>query len=106
RRAPGQPDDLAVAARDRHAADRRRLHVVEFLTALLLGLAAARRPPAGPAERALGAAAATAAATGPRRAHPGTRTAAATATGTAGTATAATAGTTPATGTGAGAAAG
>src|SRR6266496_3969633 len=38
RRAPGQPDHLAVAARDLHAADRRRLHVVEFLTPLLLRL--------------------------------------------------------------------
>ena len=53
RRAAGQPDDLAVAARDLHAADRRRLHVVELLAALLLRLAAARRPSAWPAERAL-----------------------------------------------------
>ena len=35
RRATGQPDGLAVPARDRHAADRRRLHVVEFLAACL-----------------------------------------------------------------------
>ena len=32
----GQPDDLTVAARQRDAADRRRLHVVEFLATLLL----------------------------------------------------------------------
>ncbi len=34
--APAQPDHLAVAARDLHAADRRRLHVVELLAPLLL----------------------------------------------------------------------
>src|SRR6202035_2512122 len=67
RRAAGQADDLAVAARDRHAADRRGLHVVEFLTALRLRLATARGAPAGPAERALRAAATAAA--GTRRAH-------------------------------------
>ena len=39
RGAAGQPDRRPVAARQRHAADRRSLHVVEFLTALLLGLA-------------------------------------------------------------------
>src|SRR5262249_48140559 len=63
RRPAGQPDRLAVAARDLHAADRRGLHVVELLTPLLARLAAARRPPAGAPERALGATAATAAGT-------------------------------------------
>ena len=38
----GSRTTVAVAAGDRHAADRRRLHVVELLTPLLLGLAAAR----------------------------------------------------------------
>src|SRR3954471_6953830 len=42
-----QADGLAVAVRDLHAADRRRLHVVELLTPLLLGLAATRRATAG-----------------------------------------------------------
>src|SRR5690242_15049821 len=40
-RAPAQPDDLAVAGPDLHAADRRRLHVVKLLTPLLLRLTAA-----------------------------------------------------------------
>ncbi len=61
RRAPGQPDDLAVPARDLDAADRGRLHVVELLAPLLTRLAAARGTPAGTPERALGAAAAAAA---------------------------------------------
>ncbi len=73
RRAAGQPDDLPVAARDRDAADGRRLQVVELLAPLLLRLAAAGRAPAGAAECSLGAAAATAARTcsaaaGPRAA--------------------------------------
>src|SRR6202167_758728 len=59
--ATAQPDHLAVAARDLDAADRRRLHVVEFLTPLLLRLPAPRGPPAGPTEGTLGAATATAA---------------------------------------------
>ena len=37
-----QPDDLALTARDLHAADRRGLHVVELLTPLLLRLPASR----------------------------------------------------------------
>src|SRR5215469_16353480 len=57
RRAPGQPDDLAVPARDLHPADRGRLHVVELLAPLLARLAAARGTPAGTPDRALGAAA-------------------------------------------------
>src|SRR4029077_16619628 len=59
---PGKPDHLAVAARNLHAADRRRLHVVKLLAPLLFRLTAARRTPAGPAEGTLGTAAATAAA--------------------------------------------
>ena len=62
RRAPGEPDRRPVAARQRHATDRRRLHVVEFLTALLLGLATLAGRAALPAERARGTAAATTAA--------------------------------------------
>ncbi len=46
RRAAGQPHHLAVATRNLHAADRRRLHVVELLAPLLLGLAATYRPTA------------------------------------------------------------
>src|SRR5690242_4872916 len=113
-RAPAQPDDLAVAGPDRHAADRRRLHVVELLTPLLLRLATPRRTAARTPERTLGAAAATAAATWTGRAATGAcacarRTAgtatgtltaatgaAAAATGTAGTAARATTGTTAA----------
>jgi hypothetical protein len=60
RRATRKPDDLTVAAGNLHAADRRRLHVVEFLTPLLLGLATADRTSAAAAESACGAAAATA----------------------------------------------
>src|SRR5262249_6050497 len=44
--------DLTVAARNRHAADRRRLHVVELLAPLLPRLPAARGPAAGTTERA------------------------------------------------------
>ena len=58
-----QPDLLAVAARDLHATDRRRLHVVELLAALLLRLAAAYGPTArATTERTLGRRAATTAA--------------------------------------------
>ena len=77
RGAPGQPDDLAVAARDRDAANRRRLHVVELLAPLLLRLPAARRPSARAAERALGAAPAAAAAARPRGPDTGARRSAA-----------------------------
>src|SRR6202035_4014956 len=101
RRAAGQADDLAVAARDRHAADRRGLRVGEFLTALLLRLATARGPPAGPAERALSAAATAAA--GTRRAHARTRAAATATSATARPTAAGTAGTAPAAATGPGA---
>ena len=93
-RAPAQPDYLAVAARNLHAADRRRLHVVKLLTPLLLRLAAARRTPAGPAEGTLGTAAATAAARTRRAtAGSGARSAAATGTTATGTRTAAATGT-------------
>jgi hypothetical protein len=89
-RTAGEPDDLPVAARQHRAADGRRLHVVELLPALLLGLpSASRTATAGTAEGALraGAAATTAAAT----AAAGTTgeaaaTAAGSATATAGTA--------------------
>ena len=57
RRAPGEPDLLAVTLAYAYAADLGRLHLVELLTTLLLGLA----PPAGRAtgapEGTLGAAA-------------------------------------------------
>ena len=108
RGAPGQPDGLAVAARDRHAADRRRLHVVELLTALLLRLAAARRASAWPAEGACSAAAPAATGPGPGRSHswPGAAAgtaarAARTAAGTTARATGTAAGTTAATAAGA-----
>ena len=59
RRATRQPQNLAVAARYLHAADRRGLHVVELLTPLLLRLAAASRPATGAStERTRGATAA------------------------------------------------
>src|SRR5271165_279301 len=86
--AAAQPDDLAVAARNLHAADRRRLHVVELLPPLLLRLPATARLAAGTAERAGGPAA------GPAPAAGTGRSAATAATATAGTrATAAAAGT-------------
>lgn len=73
-----QADRLAAAPRNLHAADRRRLHVVEFLPPLPLGLTAARRATAGPAESAGGAAATTAAtATGTAAESTGTAGAAA-----------------------------
>src|SRR6478752_3352284 len=62
-RAARQPDNRAVAARQRDTADGRRLHVVEFLTALLLGLAARASRTALPAERAGGTTAPTTATT-------------------------------------------
>ena len=81
RRAAGQPQHLAVAARNLHAAQRRRRHVVEFLTPLLLALAAARRTAALATERT-------------RRAGAATATTGTAATGTAGEAAATAAGTT------------
>src|SRR6185312_566558 len=69
RGAAGQPDDVAVAARDLHAADGGSRHVVELLPPLLLALAAADRTPAATAAERTG------------------RTAAATATAATGTAT-------------------
>ena len=82
RGAPAQPDDLALAARDRHAANRRGLHVVELLPPLPLRLAGAARLAAGTPEGTRGAAgpAAAAAATGTGAAA--RRSAAAAATGT------------------------
>src|SRR6185437_13800701 len=80
-RAAAQPDYLTVAARNLHAADRRRLHVVELWTPLLLRLAAARRTPSGPAEGTLGTAAATTAAR-TRRATAGSGAGSAAGTGT------------------------
>ena len=64
--------DRPVAARQRHAADRRRLHVVEFLTALLLGLATLAGRTALAPEGTGGAAATTTAATGTGTAATGT----------------------------------
>ena len=84
--AAAEPDDLALAARNLHAADRRRLHVVELLPALLLRLAATARLAAGTPERASGTAAAWAAATA---AATGTRRTAGAAAGTAAAGTAA-----------------
>ena len=56
RRPTRQPQNLAVATRYLHAADRRGLHVVELLTPLLLRLAAASRPATGAStERTRGA---------------------------------------------------
>src|SRR5271169_4806728 len=73
--APAEPDHLAVAGPDLDAADRRRLHVVELLTPLLLGLPAPGRTPAGTTEGTLGTAAAATAAARTRRpaAGPGAR---------------------------------
>ena len=79
-RATRQADRVALTARNLHAADRRRLHVVELLTPLLLRLAATGGTTAGAAsERALGRSTA-AATTGSTR----TATAEATATRTTG----------------------
>ena len=57
RRAAGQPDGLAVAVRQPHAADDRRLHVLVLGAFRPLGLAATPRRTAGTAERAGGTAA-------------------------------------------------
>ena len=90
RRAAGQPDGLAVAVRQPHAADDRRLHRVVFLALLPLRLAATLRRAAGTTERACGSAALTwpsaATAAAGATAIAGTRrgTATATAAGTAG----------------------
>ena len=63
----GQPDGLAAAARQPDTADRRRLHVVEFLALLPLGLAALARRATGPTERTGCTAATTGTAAGTRR---------------------------------------
>ncbi len=68
RRAAGQAQDVAVAARNLHAADRRRGHVVELGPALLLALATARGRTATAAERAGRAGAASTAAAAARTA--------------------------------------
>ena len=60
--AASEPDVLPVTGLDPDAADRRRLHLVELLTALLLGLAATTGRTTGPAEGTLRATATTAAA--------------------------------------------
>src|SRR6185437_4417923 len=93
RRTAGQAQYLAVAAGNLHAADRRRLHVVELLTALLLRLATARRATARTAtDRARRATtAATTARTGPTAAGARAGAAAARAAGEAATAGACTA---------------
>ncbi len=58
RGAATHPDDgRTVTAGDAHAADRRRLHLLEFLTLRALGLAATDRTSATATERTLGAAA-------------------------------------------------
>ena len=54
RGAAGQPDGLAVALADAHAADRRGLHGLELLTTGPLRLAATARGAAGATEGALG----------------------------------------------------
>src|SRR5690606_30945967 len=96
RRAASEADDLAVAARQPHAADRRSLRRVVFLALLPLGLAATRRSATGTAERARGTAAttrtarATAAATGTTTETTGSR-GTGTGAGSAATATAVTA---------------
>ena len=68
RRAAGEPDGLAVAVRQPHAADDRRLHVLVLGAFCPLRLASASRRAAGTTERACGTAAltgtASAAATG------------------------------------------
>ncbi len=109
RGAAGQPDRRAVAARQRDAADRRGLHVVEFLTALLLGLATLAGRSALAPEGAGSTTATTTATTGAGTAATGTtgRTAGtaavttATCTGSSGTGTAGTAAVTTATAPGA-----
>src|SRR5262249_31534521 len=56
RRATGQPDGLAVALTDAHAADGRGLHGLELLATRPLRLAATARRTAGTTERTLGGA--------------------------------------------------
>ena len=75
RGAPGQPDRLPVTLPDAYAPDLRRLHLVELLTPLLLGLAPATCRASGATERALGTAttAATTATTGRRTARTAAR---------------------------------
>ena len=58
-RTTGKSHDLAIAAGQAHTADRRSLHVVEFLALGALGLATARRASAGLAEGTRRTAAAT-----------------------------------------------
>ena len=58
RGAAGEPDGLALALADAHAADGGRLHLVEFLTLRALALASTPGRAAGATERALRAAAA------------------------------------------------
>ena len=58
-RAARQANGLAVALADAHAADRRRLHLLELLATCPLRLATATRGTAGTAERTLGLATAT-----------------------------------------------
>ena len=74
RGAPGQPDLLPVTGLDPDATDRRRLHLVELLTPLLLGLATAPGRTTGAAEGTLGAAAATTATTAAGRRTTGAAT--------------------------------
>ena len=61
--ATGEPDLLAVTLPDAYATDLRRLHLVELLTTLLLGLATTTSRTARTTEGTLGAAAAAATAT-------------------------------------------
>src|SRR6185312_13797734 len=70
RGAAGQPDHVAVAARDLHAADGRSRHVVELLPPLLLALASADRTTA--ATRTAGTAGATAGTAAEAATSPGT----------------------------------
>src|SRR5690606_22503919 len=94
RRPTGQPDHLAVTAGDLDTAERRRLHVLEFLTPLLLRLAGTARTATGTAERSSGSAATAtttgaAAETGARRAAARSATARSSAAATTAAATAA-----------------
>src|SRR5208282_2071698 len=76
RRAPAEADHLAVAARNRHAADRRGLHVVELLPPLPLRLAGTARLAAGTPEGTRGTARPAPATAGTSAAPAGRRTAA------------------------------
>src|SRR5690606_26137466 len=80
-----QANGLAVALADPHAADRRRLHLVEFLALGALALATATRRAPGAAEGALGAAALVT--TGSARTTAARRSSEATRTSTTGTST-------------------